>query len=95
MKQETGSRRKKTGSINGKKLVMLSLLAAAAAVLYLFLNVNMKYFSYAIPIIGDVKLKTPPAPEPTGSSSSGCNAAPWNLLISLCAAFLCFKKYKG
>ena len=54
-----------------------------------------KYFSYAIPIIGDVKLKTPPAPEPTGSSSSGCNAAPWNLLISLCAAFLCFKKYKG
>ena len=48
MKQETGSRRKKTGSINGKKLVMLSLLAAAAAVLYLFLNVNMKYFSYAM-----------------------------------------------
>ncbi|WP_321016795.1 iron chelate uptake ABC transporter family permease subunit [Hungatella effluvii] len=48
MKQETGSRRKKAGSINGKKLVMLSLLAAAAAVLYLFLNVNMKYFSYAM-----------------------------------------------
>ncbi len=49
-KHETGDRkrRKKTGSINGKKLVMLSLLAAAAAVLYLFLNVNMKYFSYAM-----------------------------------------------
>ena len=48
MKQETGSRRKKTGSINGKKLVILSLLTVAAAVLYLFLNVNMKYFSYAM-----------------------------------------------
>jgi len=46
MKQEKMSRR--TGNINGKKLVILSLLAAAAAVLYLFLNVNMKYFSYAM-----------------------------------------------
>ena len=46
MKQEKMSRR--TGNINGKKLVILSLLAAVAAVLYLFLNVNMKYFSYAM-----------------------------------------------
>lgn len=46
MKQEKMSRR--TGNINGKKLVILSLLTVAAAVLYLFLNVNMKYFSYAM-----------------------------------------------
>ena len=39
MKQETGSRRKKTGSINGKKLVMLSLLAAAAAVLLSLIHI--------------------------------------------------------
>lgn len=37
-------------NINMKKLVVLSLLVVCAALLYLFLNVNMKYFGYAMRI---------------------------------------------
>ena len=55
-----------------------------------------KYFSFAIPIIGDVKLKSQPVPESPGSggSSGGCSAAPWGVFITLGAAWLCLKARK-
>ncbi|MDO4561718.1 MAG: hypothetical protein Q4C86_12300 [bacterium] len=55
-----------------------------------------KYFSFAIPIIGDVKLKSQPIPEPpdSGGSSGGCSAAPWGAFIALVAAWLCPKARK-
>lgn len=51
-----------------------------------------KYFSYAIPIIGDVKQKSAPTPE-SGGSSGGCSAAPWSLL-AIGAAYLCLRRRK-
>ena len=57
-----------------------------------------KYFSFAIPIIGDVKLKSQPIPEPpdSGGSSGGCSAAPCPVgaFIALVAAWLCSKARK-